>query len=52
MKKGNEDKMDEFANAAKQFNASVTAISTGFMEAGADFGSGKIHFMTDRMWQW
>jgi hypothetical protein len=45
LKKGNEDKMDEFANAAKQFDASVTAISSGFMEAGADFGSGKVHFI-------
>ena len=45
LKKGNEDKMDEFATAAKQFDASVTAISSGFMEAGADFGSGKVHFI-------
>ncbi|MEO6355786.1 MAG: M14 metallopeptidase family protein, partial [Ferruginibacter sp.] len=45
LKKGNETKMYEFAAAAQKFNASVTAISTGFMESGHDFGSAKTHYI-------
>jgi hypothetical protein len=45
LKKGNETKMDEFAAAARKFNANVTAISTGFMESGHDFGSAKTHYI-------
>ena len=45
LKKGNEDKMDELTTAAKKFDASITAISTGFVESGADFGSEKVHFI-------
>jgi hypothetical protein len=45
LKKGNETKMADFASAAQKFNASVTAISTGFMESGHDFGSAKTHYI-------
>ncbi|MDN3655111.1 M14 family metallopeptidase [Ferruginibacter paludis] len=45
LKKGNETKLADFAVAAQKFNANVTAISTGFMESGNDFGSAKTHFI-------
>ena len=45
LKKGNETKLTAFANAALKFDATVTAISTGFMETGSDFGSSKTHYI-------
>jgi Zinc carboxypeptidase len=45
LKKGNEDKMDQFAVASKKFDAAVTAVAGGFMETGFDFGSDKVHFI-------
>lgn len=45
LKKGNESKLAAFAAAAQKMDVSVTAISTGFMESGNDFGSSKTHFI-------
>lgn len=45
LKKGNEGKLDAFAVAALKFDANIAAISSGFVEAGADFGSEKVHFI-------
>ena len=45
LKKGNETKLTAFAAAVQKFDAGVTAISTGFMESGNDFGSGKTHYI-------
>lgn len=41
LKKGNEAKLNLLAEAAFRFDANVTAISTGFMDSGSDFGSSK-----------
>lgn len=46
LKKGNEGKMDAFEAAARQYDASITAISSGFVEVGADLGSEKVHFIS------
>ncbi|MCW3092704.1 MAG: zinc carboxypeptidase [Ferruginibacter sp.] len=46
LKKGNEGKMEAFAKAAEQFDVSIAPISSGFVEAGADFGSDKVHYIT------
>ncbi|MBL7703025.1 MAG: zinc carboxypeptidase [Ferruginibacter sp.] len=45
LKKGNEDKMQEFAGLAQTYNAAVTTVSGGFMDAGFDFGSEKVHLI-------
>ena len=45
LKKGNEDKLEVFATLTKKYNATVTAVSGGFMETGFDFGSEKVHFI-------
>jgi hypothetical protein len=45
LKKGNEDKMEQFAMVSKKFDAGVTAVAGGFMETGFDFGSDKVHFI-------
>ncbi|MEP7142365.1 MAG: M14 family metallopeptidase [Ferruginibacter sp.] len=46
LKKGNEGKMEFFAMAAQKFEVNIAAISSGFVEMGADFGSEKVHFIT------
>ena len=43
LRKGNEEKLQQFADVAQTYNAAVTAVTGGFMEAGFDFGSEKIH---------
>lgn len=45
LKKGNENKLEDFKKAAEKFAVNITAISTGFMDMGADFGSDKVHFI-------
>ena len=45
LKKGNEDRLQQFADMAQSFNALVTAVSGGFMESGFDFGSEKVHLI-------
>ena len=45
LKKGNEDKLQQFADMAQSFNALVTTVSGGFMESGFDFGSEKVHLI-------
>jgi hypothetical protein len=45
LKRGNEDKMQQFANLAQTYNAAVTTVSGGFMESGFDFGSEKLHLI-------
>jgi Zinc carboxypeptidase len=45
LKKGNEDKMEQFIAASKKYDAAVTAVAGGFMETGFDFGSEKVHFI-------
>jgi hypothetical protein len=42
LKKSNEDKLQQFADLARSFNAAVTAVSGGFMDTGFDFGSEKV----------
>ncbi|MEO6550215.1 MAG: M14 metallopeptidase family protein [Ferruginibacter sp.] len=44
--RGNESKMDALTTAARQFDVSIAAISSGFVEAGADFGSDKVHYIS------
>jgi hypothetical protein len=46
LKKGNEGKLETFGLAAQKYDANVVAISSGFMEGGADFGSRKIRFIS------
>ncbi|MEP7106822.1 MAG: M14 metallopeptidase family protein [Ferruginibacter sp.] len=46
LKKGNEGKMVAFAMAAHKYDSNVVAISSGFVEMGADFGSEKVHFIS------
>ncbi len=43
--KGNEDKLNALQAAAKQYDADVTSIESGFMEVGFDFGSEKVRFV-------
>ena len=43
LRKGNEDKINKMLSAAAENNIHVTAISSGFMQSGFDFGSDKIH---------
>ncbi len=45
LKKSNEDKLQEFVNLAKAYNAAVTSVSGGFMDTGFDFGSEKVHLL-------
>ncbi|MBK6380846.1 MAG: zinc carboxypeptidase [Chitinophagaceae bacterium] len=45
LKKGNEDKLQQFADLAQTYNAAVTAVSGGFMDTGFDFGSEKVHLV-------
>ena len=45
LKKGNEDKIGVLQLVAKQYSAALTAIESGFMDTGFDFGSGKVHFI-------
>jgi hypothetical protein len=45
LRKGNEDKMEQFTMASKKFDAVVTPVTGGFMETGFDFGSEKVHFI-------
>jgi Zinc carboxypeptidase len=45
LKKGNEDKMEQFIATSKKYDAAVTAVAGGFMETGFDFGSEKVHFI-------
>ena len=45
LKKGNEGKMEAFNKAAQKYNVNVAAISSGFVDNGADFGSEKVHFI-------
>ena len=45
LKKGNEDKLQQFADMVQTHNAAVTTVSGGFMETGFDFGSEKVHLI-------
>ncbi len=45
LRKGNEDKLQQFAEMAATYSAEVTEVNTGFMETGFDFGSEKVHFI-------
>jgi hypothetical protein len=45
LKKGNEDKTAEFINLAQTFNATVTMVNSGFVDAGFDFGSEKVRLV-------
>ncbi|GAB2807009.1 M14 family metallopeptidase [Ferruginibacter profundus] len=45
LKKGNEDKLAVLMEVSKKYNAAVTAVASGFMESGFDFGSEKVHFI-------
>jgi len=45
LKKGNEEKLPAFINISRKYNAVVTAVTSGFMEAGFDFGSEKVHYI-------
>jgi hypothetical protein len=45
LKKGNEDKLQQFTDMAQSFNAAVAVVSGGFMDTGFDFGSEKVHLI-------
>jgi len=45
LKKGNEDKMQQFTSLAQAHNADITMVSSGFVDAGFDFGSEKVHLV-------
>ncbi len=45
LKRQNEDKLQQFADLAQSYKAAVTAVSGGFMDAGFDFGSEKVHLI-------
>lgn len=45
LKKGNEDKMQQFADLAQKYNAVVRVVGGGFMDAGFDFGSEKVRLV-------
>jgi hypothetical protein len=45
LKKGNEAKLPLLRKYAIEFGSSVTAIQTGFVDGGYDFGSDKVHFI-------
>ena len=45
LKNGNEAKMNLFAELLASHHATVTPVSSGFMESGFDFGSEKIHLL-------
>jgi hypothetical protein len=42
LRKGNAEKLQQFADMAQTYNAAVTTVTGGFMEAGFDFGSEKV----------
>ena len=46
LKKGNEDKIQQFLELAAQLNSKVNIVTSGFMESGFDFGSEKLHLLT------
>ncbi len=45
LKKGNETKMPAFEAATQKYDVNIKAISSGFVEMGADIGSEKVHFI-------
>lgn len=45
LKKGNEDKLVQLISLINDFKVKATAVSSGFMDSGFDFGSGKLHFV-------
>lgn len=45
LKKGNEEKLQDFVNMTKAYHAAVTEVSGGFMDTGFDFGSEKVRFI-------
>jgi len=45
LKRGNENGIAKLQQMALQFNADVTAIGSGYMDTGFDFGSEKIRFI-------
>ncbi len=45
LKKGNEEKLQQFINLSQTHNASVTPVSGGFMDTGFDFGSEKVNLI-------
>jgi len=45
LKKGNEDKIQQFAGMARSFNALVTPVNGGLVDTGFDFGSDKVHLV-------
>jgi len=45
LKKANEDKLQQFVDLTVTYNATVTEVSSGFMETGFDFGSEKVHLI-------
>lgn len=46
LKKGNEDKIQQFLELAAQLNSKVNIVASGFMESGFDFGSEKLHLIS------
>jgi len=45
LKRGNEDKIQQFTDLAQRYNAAVTIVNGGFMDLGFDFGSEKVHLI-------
>ena len=48
LRKGNEEKIDQFKFIInQQFHSTYYKISSGFMDTGADFGSDKVHLISN-----
>jgi len=45
LRAGNEAHLPKLLDIARKYNAAITAVSSGFMDAGSDFGSDKIHLI-------
>ncbi|RYD82045.1 MAG: zinc carboxypeptidase [Sphingobacteriales bacterium] len=46
LKKGNEDKIQQFLELAAKLNSKVNMVASGFMESGFDFGSDKLRLIS------
>ncbi len=45
LRNGNEGKLEKFIALTNEFKSSITAVTSGFMESGFDFGSDKLHVL-------
>jgi hypothetical protein len=45
IRNGNEGKLEKFIALTNEFKSNITAVTSGFMESGFDFGSDKLHVL-------